>query len=190
MRPLAEARDALLVVEPGGSVDAEAKPHFVCLEEIAPSIIDEEAIGLNDVTCSAVCWNMLADDREGGFIIIDRQDERLSGVPDDLNLIANEWRFEDEPASRLKCLDRHPPPVASCWQIAISAVNIAVGRGLQHELPDAKRRWIDRARLVFLRLHEDAPAVSLKWPPKRHVTSGRPSVFVLPSWMKSCVTPM
>src|SRR5580704_12324691 len=49
MRSLAAARATVAIMQKGGSVDADADPHIVRLDERAPICVDQRAVGLKRV---------------------------------------------------------------------------------------------------------------------------------------------
>src|SRR5579863_8753235 len=86
---------AVLVVDVGGPIDADADAAVVLQEKLAPGIVDESAIRLKIMDDLALGDAPSRHQPERFFVISERNRQRLAGVPDYAQLAADQAAFEN-----------------------------------------------------------------------------------------------
>jgi hypothetical protein len=78
-------------------------------------------------------FNYSFDNPERLLIVMDRENERLSSVPDDTKTLLNELAIQHEGCGRFNNVKTHSVRVVTVRQIAVIALNIAERCRLEHE---------------------------------------------------------
>ncbi|MGD0042950.1 MAG: hypothetical protein ABSE84_21520 [Isosphaeraceae bacterium] len=108
VRPQALAGLAERVVEEGRPVEADADPHGVRLDEVAPRLRDQRAIGLEGMVDGQAARVVRVDDRQGTLVERDRQDQGFPGMPDDGEAMLHKAAGKDALEDGVQHLGRHP----------------------------------------------------------------------------------
>ena len=130
------ARAPVRVMQFGRAIDAKTDLGIRSREEPRPSLVEQEAVGLEAMFELEARRAALLDEREGVLIPGERNDQRLAGVPRDLEALSDEPAVEDERAGLIHSLEAHRGRRKAVWQIAIGAVDVAERRRLQNEKPE------------------------------------------------------
>src|ERR1700756_1285408 len=105
-------------------IDADADRDIVLLNEFAPAIVNEGAVGLEMIHQLEVPENV-ADSREILCILLPAYDRGLARVPDDTETRFKKLFILELLDSSPDDLNIHDPPVFAVRQIAVRAVKIA-----------------------------------------------------------------
>ena len=137
MRAAAVAGSPMAIVEPSGAVDADPDANRMGLNEVAPSIVDEDAIGLK-MMGDVDFQRTVAGDGGKRLLIPRRRDhQRLAGVPDDRKLPGREIRGEHLTRQRLQRTGRHHFLVVAIGKVAVRAIEVAKRRRLYDQQLEA-----------------------------------------------------
>ena len=125
VRPQAFAGLAERVVEEGRPVEADADPHGVRLDEVAPRLRDQRAIGLEGMVNGQAARVVRVDDRQGTLVERDRQDQGFPGMPDNGEAMFHKAAGKDALEDGVQHLGRHPLLRLPGRQVAVEAVDVA-----------------------------------------------------------------
>ena len=104
---LARASDAVRIVHVARTIDTDADADVPTADEIAPLLRHESSVGLEGVA-NFYCGRPKPLDRlEDGFVIGDREYERLARMPDDRDVTPRIGRVEDPFEARSHGVDVH-----------------------------------------------------------------------------------
>jgi hypothetical protein len=92
VRSLAATAFAVQIVKGSGTVDAQPNADVMPLEEVAPRLIQQGAIGLDGMDDPCLGWSRPDDDAEGFFIPRNRDGQWFAGMPDDRQLVPDKVR--------------------------------------------------------------------------------------------------
>ena len=117
------------VVTRARAVDAEADEEAVLLEEGAPGVVDEEAVGLTGLLNPLAGLLVLFDERDGLLEELELHQGRLAALPGDRHL-GRAVRLDELADVALERRLRHPVPVVGIERLlgqeeAVGAVDVA-----------------------------------------------------------------
>ena len=132
-RSLAALVDAIGVVQLARAVDAQADEELVRLEEGAPLVVEQRAVGLDRVRRPAVRALVAFDVLDRALEEVEAHQRRLAALPGDDDLRPR-LRLEQLADVGLEQLVRHPEPAARVEHLlreeeAVLAVEVADGAG-------------------------------------------------------------
>src|SRR5579872_998733 len=124
---------SLPVVDECRPVQADAYPHVMLLDERNPALIYQCRVGLECVDIfSAVRLINACNLREGFLVVIRRNRQRLSQVPEKVDLPVVEVGPEHFGSNPANYLNRHPLPTGAAGKVTVLAIDVAEGCRLQH----------------------------------------------------------
>src|SRR5436190_725486 len=117
--------NSLRVMQVLWSVEAHANANLMCPKEIAPSLVDQRGIGLKDLLDSDTLVIQLLLQSKSPFVELDRDRQRLSGVPQVLERLAQKCRREQPLIDFGERTVRNDRARRTAGKITIAAVNVA-----------------------------------------------------------------
>ena len=126
-------------MEEGRPVEADADPHGVRLDEVAPRLRDQRAIGLEGMVDGQAASVVRVDDRQGTLVERDRQDQGFPGMPDDGEAMLHKAAGKDTLEDGVQHLGRDPLLRLPGRQVAVGAVDVAE----RCRLDDQQVEWPD-----------------------------------------------
>ena len=132
--------DAVLVVQDSWSVDADPHLYRVALEQRTAGVVDQRGVGLDRVADHAAGAGEAAHRLEGLVVESRWHRQRLAGVPDDGETVAQQAIIDQVLDRVLHHGQRHARAVVALGQVAVVAADVAERRGLQHQQPGAQPR--------------------------------------------------
>ena len=132
----AAAGAAVGIVQEGGPIQADADGDFVAAEAFTPLRVDQDAIGLDrliDGQARGMARHRRTDAIGGGIVKILGNCQGFARMPQQGEIPAYERAGQDFLQNRIQKLEVEAAAVVPVWQIAVIAVEIAIGGGLDHQ---------------------------------------------------------
>ena len=123
----------LAVVQKRRPVEADADPNAVPPDEVAPRLVEQGGVGLIGVDERIARAVVARRDGEGLRVERAGHDQRLPRVPDHREAPPDDVALEDTGEEAIEHGETHPLGVLAVGQVAVAAVEVAEGGGLDHE---------------------------------------------------------
>lgn len=131
LRPVALARFSIAVVKKRRSVNADADVDLMPLKEIAPRVVDQNAIGLEGMSNLHAAGIMCVGNFNRAFVVRDRQHHRLARMPYHGEALLHDSAREDELKDAIQGRVGHPALRIAVRKVAVRAIEIAEWSRLQ-----------------------------------------------------------